>query len=562
MLRMPGVVLLFCLFFCHLPASAQVTSVAVGQIAAEYDAGRYKQAADNAEALISKKPDTKGLADFLVKAGGELSQGKRFGDVARFYQLVSEAYPNHERIESVRAELLACYYYDRQLETALEHVRQNLTWYPDSSWAEYWRFLDAQIQFRLYRFESAQAAFKQYLADYPDGQYAEHAKADLGRIDPVMQVDDNGIVASSSKLAQDARLKQAIADLPTLIDEGHDQLRERLGVDLRPRTHVLYSFIDKGPSVSSGLKATTRVIGVDNQPTTIVYFYTDAVVTNPQSYAVTAVHELKHAGFIGYMGAAYHDLPKWVREGLALWGTDDVDSRLSLVLSNLIAGGKDPLSALDGIEDPDHNYRDYLEDALAFEYLESRQSGNVAVFCKRLIRGEDYREIWSDLTGMAYEEAMDEANAYCQRRVAAALGEAYPSFLKLRAACDLAAKNGAAAARDWIETDGDEELDAWIKANRGHPAEPIARFTLARTRIFAGQHEAGRTLLRTLLDTATSRSTLMDDAQFWIGVSYNFQRNTEDCKKAFGILLRDYPNSPNVVQVRGRFEPAKPVLEQ
>lgn len=556
-------VLIALVFACVLQLSvqAQVSSPQLGRIAAHYEAGDHGQAIAAAQKLVDAGKDVAGLSDMLIKYGGELAEAKRFGDTALYYQLVSDAYPDHPQIESIHTDLLACYYYERELETSLKLTRQNLGRYPKSQWVEYWRFLDAQIPYRLYQFESAKTAYEKFLADYPNSQYAPNAKADLGRIDPVMAVDQHGIVKTSSRLAQDIRLRQAIDDLPGLIDQGYVQLQDRLGVDLKSNTQILYSFIDKGPKIGGGAKATTRVIGVNNKPTTVVEFYTDAVVTNPQSYAITAVHELKHAGFIGQMGASYHDLPEWIREGLALWGTDDVSTRLNIVLSNAISSGKDPMVTLDGIEDPDHDYRDYMEDALAFEWLASIHKDNVRKFCQRVITGEDYKVVWSDLAGMPYEQAMQAADAHCKRRVEAALGEAYKSYLPLRAASDRAAQGGAQAAKAWSDSEARTLLEDWIAQNGDHPAAPISRFTLARSLIVAGEHEAGRAVLKVLLDPAKVQSSLMDDAQFWLGVSYNYEKNMEKSKEAFGVLLRDYPNSSNVSQVRGKFPPAEPVKQ-
>ncbi|MFT7303830.1 MAG: hypothetical protein ACI8UZ_002673 [Akkermansiaceae bacterium] len=39
------------------------------------------------------------------------------------------------------------------------------------------------------------------------------------------------------------------------------------------------------------------------------------------------------------------------------------------------------------------------------------------------------------------------------------------------------------------------------------------------------------------------RSTLLDDAQLWLGVSYNYEGNQEMARKEFGVLLRDFPAS-------------------
>lgn len=543
------------------PIGAMAADADFDAIRKAYTEGQFDQASTRAKALVERDPEREGLDAFLITAGGELAQAGRYDAAATFYRLHVQAFPKSDSHEAARTELAACLYSGRQLKAALVEVRKNLTLYPDSQWVEYWRFLDGQIPFRLWRYAEAKASLEQFLKDYPDGDYSDHARAYLGRIDPPMDLDEHGIVAYKGKFAEDVRLKAAIAALPGYLEEGYGMLEERLGVQLKPHTHVIYSFVDMTPKTGGGAKATTRVIGVDNEPTTIVYFYTESVVTDPAGYHTTAIHELKHAGFIGVMGDAYHDLPKWIREGLALWGSNDIDERVRLLLCNEIAGKRDPLGMLDGIEDVDHNYRDYMEDVLAFEWLESKAKGNVKAFCKRLVAGEDYRAIWADLSGLSYAEAMAQADAHCRQRVEAALGEAYPAFKTLREQSDKAMQQGGPATRAWLNDGGEAGLRDWLDNNAEHPAAPMARLSLARALVIAGLHQPGRVVLQHVLDNDGDVCTLLDDAQFWIGVSYNYQRDQANAREAFGVLLRDYPNSSNCKQVRGKFPVAGPVTE-
>jgi len=468
-------------------------------------------------------------------------------------------FPEDDQLETARTELAACYYYERQLEACFELLEVNLRLYPDSPWVDYWRFLIGQIHFRRWRYEEAKESLTQFLADYPDSKYADQARAYLGRIDPPLQVDRDGIVGYAGKYEGDIRLQAAMEALPGYKSEGLRTLHKRLGVDLAPHARVLYAFKDGGPKVSGGLNATTRIIGIDNKPTVIIYLYAERVVTDHEGFRRTVIHEMKHAGFLGIMGDAYHDLPKWIREGLALWGTEDVDSRVQLVLCNRITGGKDPMDVLDGVEDPEHTNRDYLEDVLAFEWLASKSPDNISAFCRRLTEGEPYRKIWSDLSGAPYDVAMREANAYCRRRVEQALGDGYETFAAFRKEGDAAMKKGAAATREWLKSGGHAGFKQWLSRRAGHPAEPMGRMSLARALIIAGEHAAGRELLREILEKDAGRSTLMDDAQFWIGVSYNHQRDHADAARAFGAFLRDYPSSQYVRQLAGKFPVAGPV---
>jgi hypothetical protein len=382
------------------------------------------------------------------------------------------------------------------------------------------------------------------------------------QIDPPWDIDENGLVSYSGKYDGDIRLEAAVKSLPADMEAGFRMLEERLGLDLRPHTRVIYLFKDADNKTKPGLKASTFIVGRDNEPTVVMSFYSEYVVSQPESYRQTISHEIKHAGFKGILGQFYEDLPKWIREGLAVWGSNDVDTRLQLVLSNKIAAGKDPMTVLDGIDDGDRNEADYMEDALAFEWLESKKPGNVKAFCRDLAKGKPYREIWADLSGMPYADAMAEANAHCRKRAASALGQAYTDFVPLRKAHEKALNAGMDATRKWLTEGGKIALEKWLAENPSHPAEPFTRFCLARSLARDGQGTACRKLLQHILDEDGLRCTLLDDAQFWIGVSYNWEKDFDNARAAFGVLLRDFPCSHSAKQVVGKFPAAGPVTEQ
>jgi hypothetical protein len=106
-----------------------------------------------------------------------------------------------------------------------------------------------------------------------------------------------------------------------------------------------------------------------------------------------------------------------------------------------------------------------------------------------------------------------------------------------------------------------EAFTKWLKDNPEHPVAPFARFSFAHSQLRAGDGDAGRKLLKEILAKDSLRSTLLDDAQLWLGVSHNWERNNAEAAKAFGVLMRDYPASSSAKQVAGKFPPAPPVTE-
>ena len=518
-------------------------------VVSDYQKGRYASAYERAEEFIAKHPGHKELGNVLFYAGSSAAKLQRLEPAVRHLRRIVEEYPDHRQTETVRDGLAWCYSGLRQLDACIAQAKSNLELAPTSRFAGHWTFLIAHSHFRLHRFDQSKPLLEAFVEKYPDSKYLKHAKKALGLIDPTWKIGENGIVDYSGKFIYDVRLRAAMAALPKQVDDGFRMLEERLGVDLKPHTDVVYIFVDT-PAAKREMVAEQLTAGRNNKPIAVVRFYVEQVVTRPRIYQKTVVHELKHAGFKGIMGQSYDELPHWIREGLASWGADQLDDRIQGDLCAVIVSSKDPMSVLDGIEDPVHDLRDYLEDVLAFEWLESIKAGNVKQFCRRLVKGEPYREIWADLAGMSYDEAIAAANAHCRARVEAALAAGYKTFAAHRDANYAAMRQGNAGTRRWADGGGLNDYQKWLSENPGHPAEPFARFCLARAYVTVGQYEYGRKLLRQIIKEDSHRCSLMDDAQYWLGVSYHQQRDAAKAKAAFNVLLRDFPHSKFAASVK------------
>ena len=536
-----------------------VTDKELVTISTAVKAEEYERALELAKAFAKKDLANEVFAQALYNAGVAAQNKMQLAYAAGFYRILVDKFPKFEHAKSARAELAGCYTMLRQLDACIAQSRANLELDPESQWVEYWNFLIAQSYFRLWNYPQAKADLEAFLVKFPNGNYAQNAKSCLSQIDPPWKIDEHGIVSYSGKFDLDIRLQAAIKTLPDDIKVGFAILEQRLGIDLKPHTHILFEYKDADKNTKGGSKASTFTIGRNNKPTTVVRFYSETVVTDLKNYRRTVTHELKHAGFIGIMGHSYDDLPTWIREGLAVWGSDDIADRIHNVLNNAVSADLDPMTVLDGIEDPVHNERDYMEDGLAFDWLESKKLGNVKEFCRRLVKGESYREIWADLSGMKYPQAMTEANAYCHSRVVAALGDAYATFAALKKDFNAVINKGADTVQKWLTDGGQARLEKWLANNQGHAVEPFARICLAMAFINAKQFAPGRELLQKIIANDGSRCSLLDDAQLWIGLSYNHQQDTENANAAFGVLLRDYTNTAAAKQVAGSFSPAGPV---
>ena len=508
-----------------------------------------------AQKFLSQQKESSSLDEVTFIAGRSASLLLEFEIAIKHYKDLLKKFPESKYVMDTRADLVNCYTGLRKLEVCISQCKDNLAYAPKSVYADHWTFTLAHSQFKLYNFKNAKVGLESFLKNYPKSSYRSIAQKYLNLIDPDWTVGDHGLIQYSGKFKNDIRLKARIDEIPALLEKAYKMIHERLGVDFKEQTDMIFMFEDAGKKRSS-LIAQQFVAGIDNKPVSIIKFMTEKILVRPQTYRITLIHEVKHSAFKQLMGQAYSDLPEWVREGLAVWAADQMEIKLQHILLNKVIARKSPLLALDGIEDKKHDYVDYLEDYLAFEWLESVKPGNIKTFCQRLIQGENYKAIWADLANMNYQDAMEAADSYCKKKVESVLGESYQSFLKIINENYKYMAKGNNSVKQWGLSEGIAKYEKWLEKYPACFIVPYARFSLARLQITSAKYEQGRQMLRKVLEEDSHRCALLDDAQFWIGMSYNLQKNRTKTLEAFGILLRDYPNS--TYKVKGA-RPAPPL---
>lgn len=474
--------------------------------------------------------------------GGNAGQNaKEHARAAELFAVIVKRFPDAPEAHGARHSLVLALSSARRLEACIAAIDDNNKALPGDARAEHWQFLRAECLFRLWRFDEAKGALEAFIKAWPKSGFAGRAQRYLGDIDPPWTLDNNNVVQGyKGKYEGDKRLAAAIAKLPAYTKEAFDVLKKSLGVDISGKCDVVYRFADKGAS-RDGERATTGTIGRRGKPWTVMTFYTEFVVLDEEDFHSRVIHELKHAGFRGIMGQKYLDLPKWIREGLAVYGAGQLPDRMAQILSNFAFGGKDPRAVLDGIDDrdPDHTTDDYLEDALFFEWLSARDNGTHK-FCRRLVRGEDYKAIIADICKQPYEEVMAAAAKYCAERVEKALGQGYDDYVKLRGDEAKAERAGKAALVKWLNDEGLKAWGAWLDKNATHVCAPLARYRIGKGLNTVGKFEEARKVLAAICAECDRVSTVCDDAAYQYALSFELAGDEEGAKREFGIFLRDY----------------------
>jgi TolA-binding protein len=515
---------------------------------------QYAQSLPLAEAFVVAHADHKyaGAACYMGGVSGRISGEHARAEV--MYRKLLKDYPENRHAAKARNELVTVLDALRKLKPCIEQCEDNLKALPADANAERWTFMIAQSRFRLWEFAQAEKDLKAFVKAHPKSANRANADYYLERINPPLKLDKNGVVQGyAGKFKDDVRFQSALKHLPDYVTEAWRVLKRTLGVDLKG-AQVVFEFQDKGFKRDTN-RAITETICVDYKPFTRMVFYTEHIVVSEADFRSRVIHELKHAAFRDVMGQAYLDLPKWVREGLAVLGAEQFDDRLCAILGGYEFSGRTPRDVLDGIDDVDHDEDDYLEDAAAFLWLNTRRKNGVHEYCARLLKGESHETLFAELSGLEFRKALDGAAGYARKLVDERLGEAAKQFEAIRR--DEARQGGN--VNTWLKDTGIARYQAWLKANPAHAYTPNARYRIGKSMVLTGQHEAGRAMLRQVIELDQLTSSICDDALFWIATSYADSGDSENAAATWGELLRDYSWSRPAIENQRKYAIAGPV---
>jgi hypothetical protein len=207
-------------------------------------------------------------------------------------------------------------------------------------------------------------------------------------------------------------LKEA-ARLDGIRQEAFDHAVKLLGAKLPEKWRIVLEIVDGAdPDPAkfkrhSGLMAETWS---ESDTVAKIRFYAEYFVNGLGKPESTFRHEMIHAVMrLDLAREKYSKVPKWLREGIAVFGAHQVQDKLWHDLSQPKTAAE-PERMVDGLEDSDHNLSDYVEDGLAMTLLK------LPVLEEALRSGKTYKEAVEAAAGEPFD-------AFVARARERALGE-------------------------------------------------------------------------------------------------------------------------------------------
>lgn len=342
----------------------------------------------------------------------------------------------------------------------------------------------------------------------------------------------------SGKYAADPRCAAFVDELPAQMKEAARAMSGRLGLPPSDAGNVVLELVDRplGPNKDVVLGGTST----RSENGRVVQWIT----LNPESHFAAGAdfdqelaHEMTHALLRNALGDANHRvLPKWVREGLAVWAAGQGPGRVAFWLT-IHWEKPDPVAVLlNGLENEKHSLEDYPEDYLAIAAIESERGlEGVRAFVRLLAAGRNCHDAAAEVMGWTWEEFGKFASVFAEKQIRKSLGDGEVVSWKRAMGLFRVDKDYEAAQRAFFAI-ATRFPDSWAGA--------LSMYYFGRALQQAGRPDDAGEALREFFAVCGPRTGLMDDAVWNMALCEEKAGRAEAAIATFDRLARDFSYSP------------------
>ncbi len=215
----------------------------------------------------------------------------------------------------------------------------------------------------------------------------------------------DGVDASYAGKYQDhPEVKRLLALAGDLRRAALQRVVRRTGLAVIDADAIVLSFRDASDEFVH--KAVSRRVSSPDGVLQLCEIGLERFVTGCLDIERTLTHEFSHAVMRQAMKDRYGELPRWFREGAAVWTAEQLDAKVRLEVARRIMRGKDPASALDGLAGERIDGTNYLDEGFVFALLERRHgmAGVQRVLERVVVAGEDHNAALESVTGVPVAE--------------------------------------------------------------------------------------------------------------------------------------------------------------
>jgi tetratricopeptide (TPR) repeat protein len=344
--------------------------------------------------------------------------------------------------------------------------------------------------------------------------------------------------AYDGKFASEPRFVETFRALPETEKRALARIRERLGIAPDPKQPIEITLADAlEAQPPKWTRWTTSSFQVSEDDDAVrMRIHVEFIVNGRHDLQEEMTHEMTHAVQRSRMSReAYASIPKWLREGIAMWVADQTEERVRRLFTSARAWD-DPVRLLPGLETGDHDLERYAEDALAFEFLLQRGGGAKAA--RRLVRlledGKGSHDAVAEVSGLAWPVFRILAQAHALERVAQMRPASWGEF---EAIATTALKGDQRKTRTLAESLLKDDPPAFLAGN-------VLYWHGKACRILDDHGAAERSFERLLADHRRT-SDYVDDGLLQVAMLEEERGRWTQAEEAYLRLLHEHPDSPH-----------------
>ena len=225
----------------------------------------------------------------------------------------------------------------------------------------------------------------------------------------------SGVELISSKYSYSSKVGKIYEQMTEIRAKALANLEMRLGIKYEDNNSILIRLRDIGIKDARGkgiLMAQRITENNENGESMVIQLFNEYIMMNMVDTQEELNHEITHAVMRELLGKeSYTRLPKWFREGTAVYCASQGKSKMDVIFSS--AFNTDMNKFINGLEGK-HSFSDYAEDYLAFDYIEKEHSiDKLKEIVRRVVfEKETYQAAVAGSLGMPYSGFLEKAKEH------------------------------------------------------------------------------------------------------------------------------------------------------
>ncbi len=358
---------------------------------------------------------------------------------------------------------------------------------------------------------------------------------------PVLLQSEDPVTAYRGKYAREPAFKKAFRDLDKHRRRALDSIDEKLGLRAKNPRRIDFTIEDAWPEDAVRIERydapalQTSDVKWSTGTRIEILIRPEFVMSGRVRLEPEVTHEMVHAVMRDLMEAeTYYAVPRWVREGVALWAAGQGPDRVQQILISNRSFSRLGL-AFPGLDQGKAGLHRYGEYYLAVDYIASRGSGTLKSFVSEIVRGTEVAELVKKLLDLRWNQFVGECQAHAREYAESILPADWDEFIAIEAADE---------ARDYPESR--RLAEAFLEAHVDSPMISEVLYFHGKACRLSKAPAAGRRSLERVVAEFPSTSDFVDESLYQLAAGYQ-----EEGDHARGVpylqrILRDIPDAAHL----------------